>query len=867
MRIRLLRCLRVPDVPILAASLLSLPLLLVSLILATGDASAAPVFNVPVTAVQPDGTVVHLLASGDEFYNRLHDARGFTVVRRPDDGRLVYASRLGDRLVPTSLLPGRDDPATRGLQPGLVDAPAIGNATRMARQAVGPLLERSAPLFGTLNNLVLFIRFSDEDEFVEPETMFESMFNDLSEATPSLRAYYREASYGQLDIVTHFLPQPVDGAIASYQSSHPRAYYQPYHFKFNLIGYKDELDAIKREQSLVKEALIDVIPQIPEDLVLDGDNDGAVDNVVVIVSGGPDGWSDLLWPHMSLLLTDTMEINDLLVLSYNWLMVDFLDQGRQIGVLAHEMFHTLGAPDLYHYNHDDISPIGPWDLMENNGATPQHMSAWMKHRYGQWIDEIPEITVTGRYTLNPLVAPTGQAFKIGVPGTTRHFFILEYRHAEGVFESSLPGSGLLVHRIDSRRSGNASGPPDEVYTLRPGGSPSENGSIVDAPFSADTGRTTLNLETDPYPFLGDGTKVGLRISDVSEVGETISFDVCLAFQQCWQKDCGDDGCGGVCGTCDPDQVCDAGLCSEDQGCATYTTCLADCDDDDCREWCGRVPVVCPAPDDCHTEATCNTTTGICEYPVLDDGTPCDDGNACTRLDECVAGICTGSDPMLCPEAEGCFAAGTCSKKTGECTVKPLSRGTDCNDGDSCTNNDICDGKGTCAGKAYECPALPCRSAVACDGEGDCTFEPTALGETCSDDDLCTVDDACDGAGNCAGVPLACDPPLCSTNAGCEAGECVFDLLPQGTGCDDGDPCTRDEICDADGTCAGTLDPACGEARDVFTPGGDDAFEPKPNKAVSSGCSAGTGAGNDPGILFIMLCAMFMLHRSVRRNHN
>lgn len=846
----------------LEAGLACVPALaLAAFLLPAAGVHAAPVRDMPVRLAQPDGTVIHLLASGDEFSNRLHDARGFTVVRRPDDGTLVYATRMGEGLVPTGLVVGRDDPVAGGLRPGIVAGASLARSRRALWQPIGPVRERAAPLAGKMNNLVLFIRFADEDEFVEPMSMFQAMFNDLDGA-PSLRAYYREVSYGRLDIETHFLPTPQDGVVVSYQSPYPRSYYRPFHFKQNPNGYRDELSAIQREQWLVKQALIDVVPQIPEGLNLDGDNDGTVDNVVVIVSGGPDGWSDLLWPHMSLLLADVLEINDLLVLSYNWLMVEFLDEGREVGVLAHEMFHTLGAPDLYHYNHDGMTPIGPWDLMEWDASTPQHTSAWMKYRYGRWIDDIPVITESGRYTLKPLTEPTGQAYRIAIPGNTKGWFVLEYRRAQGMFESSLPGSGLLVHRIDARRSGNASGPPDEVYTLRPGGKPKETGEIRDATFSADSGRTALDPTTDPYPFLGDGTPVGLRISDVSEAGETIAFTVCLAFQQCWQKNCGDDGCGGVCGTCDPAQVCDVGVCSDTQSCATYATCLAGCVDDACRQHCARVPVVCPAPDGCHGEPACNDATGTCEYPVLDDGTPCDDGDLCTRLDECAAGVCVGSDPVQCAEADACNNAGVCNRRTGECAVKPKNRGTDCDDGDACTREDECNGKGACVGTAYTCDVLACQASSTCDGTGGCATAPAPFGDACDDGDPCTTGDACDGTGACAGVSLACEPPACMTNARCEAGECRFDPAAADTACDDGDPCTLGDTCDGAGTCAGTVDPTCG-GPDAVDPG-DDGGKPPVNAAASS-CSGGSsGRPGAPLALLLVFAAMALLRRRERR---
>jgi len=47
-------------------------------------------------------------------------------------------------------------------------------------------------------------------------------------------------------------------------------------------------------------------------------------------------------------------------------------------------------------------------------------------------------------------------------------------------------------------------------------------------------------------------------------------------------------------------------------------------------------------------------------PVLEpqsaDGTPCDDGNACTRTDTCIAGLCIGGDPLICTPLDACHDA-------------------------------------------------------------------------------------------------------------------------------------------------------------------------------------------------------------------
>ena len=63
--------------------------------------------------------------------------------------------------------------------------------------------------------------------------------------------------------------------------------------------------------------------------------------------------------------------------------------------------------------------------------------------------------------------------------------MVEFRRRTGIFESSLPGEGIVVYRINTRVNyGNASGPPDEVYVYRPDGTPTTNGAPKNASFNA-----------------------------------------------------------------------------------------------------------------------------------------------------------------------------------------------------------------------------------------------------------------------------------------------------------------------------------------------------------------------------------------------
>ncbi len=512
-----------------------LALFLTGLLAAVGQ--AAYLEDVPQTLVQPDGTVVACFASGDEYYHWLHDADGYVIVRNPLTGYFAYAMRVGDELVASDCLAGSCDPRTLGVEPRLRPGRRILEQRRaaMTEAELAPLPRpEGAPTFTAINNLVIFVRFSDETEFPNPLSYYSGLFNATSGV--SLLNYFKEASYNQTTITSTFYPVSGGGAVVSYQSPNPRAYYQPYDATTNPQGYNGDAERTAREHALVKAAVDAIAGQVPTSLNLDTNGDGRVDNITLIVRGGPDGWSDLLWPHRWSLYTVAAYINGKQVWTFNFQLDDVLS----VSVLCHEMGHTLGAPDLYHYDDcssaPDLSPVWRWDLMANNRNPPQHSGAYVKRKWFGWINTIPEITTSGTYTLNPITSSSNNAYKIASPYSTEEYFVVEYRRATGTFESSLPGSGLLVYRVypnaNPSAPGNRCGPPDEVYIYRPNGTTTANGDPASAAFSADSGRTAINDATNPSSFLSGGGPGGLNISNVTSAGSTISFTVTLGGGGC-----------------------------------------------------------------------------------------------------------------------------------------------------------------------------------------------------------------------------------------------------------------------------------------------------------------------------------------------
>ncbi|MCX6162220.1 MAG: M6 family metalloprotease domain-containing protein [Ignavibacteriae bacterium] len=487
---------------------------------------AAPIKNIPVTVKQPSGEILNIFASGDEFYNWLHDNENYTIIQDPSTGYYVYALKKNDELIPSKIIVGRTLPIIIGIERGLNISPEKMRAVRNEFFRMSPKDIGDAPKTGTINNLVVYIRFSGETEFTDLKSYYDGMFNNITTGANSMRNYFTEVSYNQLTISTTFYPVTAGTTVISYLDSDVRGYYQPYNAATNPTGYTGGDNGqmrTEREHTLLTRAVNFIASQVLPGLNIDGDNDGNVDNVCFIVSGDVTGWASLLWPHRWSLYTYTVNINGKRVYDYNFQIRNHL-QSSGVGVLCHEMFHSLGSPDLYHYSYDGLQPVYQWDIMENDLNPPQHMGAYMKWKYGAWISNIPVIS-QGTYSLNPLVISSGNCYKINSPTSSSEFFVVEYRKRTPPFESGLPGDGLLVYRINPSVSGNSNGPPDEVYAYRPNGTLTVNGSPELANYNSSVGRVKLDSSTNPSPFLSNGTQSKLKISNIGSAGNTIAFTV------------------------------------------------------------------------------------------------------------------------------------------------------------------------------------------------------------------------------------------------------------------------------------------------------------------------------------------------------
>ncbi len=139
----------------------------------------------------------------------------------------------------------------------------------------------------------------------------------------------------------------------------------------------------------------------------------------------------------------------------------------------------------------------------------------------------------------------------------------------------------------------------------------------------------------------------------------VCFDDKCCEPDCEGRECGDNGCGGVCGGClDGDAICKDGNC-----CLPNCTGMECGNDPVCGESCGKCeePFTCQEGDcvctpdcdgkECGTDPICGYSCGVC-----DDGWGCNSSQICECTPQCDNVKCGSGFPDSCGGECGCGAA-------------------------------------------------------------------------------------------------------------------------------------------------------------------------------------------------------------------
>ncbi|MCR5270596.1 MAG: M6 family metalloprotease domain-containing protein [Prevotella sp.] len=519
-------------------------LLLIGCLLCVGNVFAVPAFPGVSKVTQPDGTTVGIRLHGDEYMHFFTTEDGYSVVKDAK-GFFVYAQLADGVLTPTAMR--AHDASQRGAQeqaylagvkkhlmPRLTAERAKEKAAEQQRRAKASERARVSRGFydyASFRGLIILAEFNDcsfasEDypnivnEMINrPGYQGYDVMDEFGRYTGSVRDYFHDNSMGL------FNPQfDVVGPV-----------------KLNCSQYFS--NGGKNDDRLMKDVISAADPLVNFSNY-DRDDDGIVDMVYIIFAGLGSNFSindkRLIWPHAS---------------SFNWTRADDVYLGRYacsterygteefnindgIGTICHEFSHVLGLPDLYDTDYEDgggqSCHPAEWSLMaaggyQNYGRTPVGYTLYERYAVGFAVPQT--IQAEGHYTL-PSVASSNTGYRLNTP-VNKEFFLLENRQRTDKWDAYLPGSGMLVYRVDSTNARawssnvlNNDPSHNRFVVLRAMGDPDSPMATNTDPFPGAGRVTELNNITSPAnlkTWEGHDNPFGLK--NIAESDGMISFDV------------------------------------------------------------------------------------------------------------------------------------------------------------------------------------------------------------------------------------------------------------------------------------------------------------------------------------------------------
>ena len=327
----------------------------------------------------------------------------------------------------------------------------------------------------------------------------------------------------------------------------------------------------------------------PDAMPNSGDDDGFVDLLAVMhpTSGAECGGNGpaLVWSHFwqlaasagQVFTTSTPSANGGSVLVDDYTIQPVLSctssEINEIGVIAHELGHGFGLPDLYAVgaNHGAVGrwglmATGPWGCDGQGAETPCHMTAWSKEVLG-WanVTTLPADADLGVLSLDP-VETTGDVIRIDAGDGSGDYYLLENRQRLG-FDASLLATGLFVWQIDTETVNgswadnmvNTSASRMGVWLRQADGENAlaQAGQRGDAgdPFPGASGATSFHAGTVPSSFTFNGlnglsgipinTAAGVTLLNIQQVGQQMEFRALTRYQTVTLQSAGLGGSGSV----------------------------------------------------------------------------------------------------------------------------------------------------------------------------------------------------------------------------------------------------------------------------------------------------------------------------------
>ena len=405
-----------------------------------------------------------------------------------------------------------------------------------------PMYASAASGVTEIANVVVFVDFANSSHtnhtsnfgqcFMKSGQYTRDLFDGDASHPLALKQYLHHISYGQLQVKNAF-PQISGDQVTSFRLANPSDY------------YVNTGNGNNGDQKLIQELISKNAISLPQNMELDYDKDGAIDNLTIVVASGSQAEGEKFYGHKSV-YSGSGSIGGYAVKHYNIIPEYSVYMRRAVGIACHEFLHTIGYPDLYREGNNG-TPVGEWDIMASAGAYLPYPLAYLRSEYTKWFS-IPTVFESKQnYSLYAASKTTTQtkdqqAVILRTNYSDTEFFVLEYRKAGDInkneYENILQASGLIIYRVNTRYVRNYMSEKDMIYVFRPGDSYGSNGRekglnyVSTGALATELGRTTYG-SSDPKDSLAegaitysDGTNSGIVISNVgSNSGDQITFDI------------------------------------------------------------------------------------------------------------------------------------------------------------------------------------------------------------------------------------------------------------------------------------------------------------------------------------------------------
>ena len=310
---------------------------------------------------------------------------------------------------------------------------------------VDDINDKDSTLIGDRRQLVVMAAFADRSFLgSEAETMelWNKVFNaqHFQEApfSGSVHDYFYDQSYGQLRLSFDLHYVALSDDVSKYRSTQDDDENSKYFVQ-------DIVDSLKSRG-------IDWSSY-------DWDGDGFIDQLLIVYAGkgmNAGGGSNSIWPHQSWLswhsdcqpIQVSSDSTNYLVDSYCCVQeLSYYNTYGAFGTICHEYSHCFGLPDFYNGSQ---SFVLDWDLMDygsygNGGFTPAGYSSFERAFMG-WMN-LKELSCDTVVADMPALADEPLAYLVRNDGHPNEFYLIENRQ-QTKWDSSLPGSGILIFHVD-----------------------------------------------------------------------------------------------------------------------------------------------------------------------------------------------------------------------------------------------------------------------------------------------------------------------------------------------------------------------------------------------------------------------------------